>query len=153
MGRYRQLAGQLHRPPAARRRRRLYLDRARSAQHARRIRTEPRLLDDALALRGWSAGYSLQFEIGPLSEASIGNVGRDPKTTGWVDYVVTPGGGLAILLAEDALDHFFIKWVEERSTNRVARASIRMLFNPARTFANLAMNRPPWSRDGRSLSW
>jgi len=25
---------------------------------------------------------------------------------------------------EDALDHFFIKWVEERSTNRVARASI-----------------------------
>jgi len=101
----------------------------------------------------WSAGYSLQFEIGPLSEASIGNVGRDPKTTGWVDYVVTPGGGLAILLAEDALDHFFIKWVEERSTNRVARASIRMLFNPARTFANLAMNRAPWSRDGRSLSW
>jgi hypothetical protein len=34
--------------------------------------------------------YSLQFEFGPLSEASIGNVGRHPATRGWVDHVVTP---------------------------------------------------------------
>lgn len=30
----------------------------------------------------WAAVYSLQFEIGPLSEASIGNVGLRPETTG-----------------------------------------------------------------------
>src|SRR4051812_44339446 len=54
----------------------------------------------------WSAAYSLQFEVGPLSEASIGNVGLDPTTTGWVDYVVTPVGGFGILVAEDALDRF-----------------------------------------------
>ena len=29
----------------------------------------------------WAAGYSLQFEFGPLSEASIGNVGLNPETT------------------------------------------------------------------------
>ena len=38
----------------------------------------------------WSAVYSLQFEFGPLSEASIGNVGLRDETTGWVDHVVTP---------------------------------------------------------------
>ena len=38
----------------------------------------------------WAAVYSLQFEFGPLSEASIGNVGMRPGTTGWVDHVVTP---------------------------------------------------------------
>jgi hypothetical protein len=30
----------------------------------------------------WSALYSLQFEFGPLSEASIGNAGYDPR--GWI---------------------------------------------------------------------
>jgi hypothetical protein len=37
----------------------------------------------------WTAAYSVHFEVGPLSEASIGNVGLDPSTTGWLDYVVT----------------------------------------------------------------
>jgi hypothetical protein len=50
----------------------------------------------------WAAGYSLQFEIGPLSEASIGNVGMRPQTTGWVDYVVTPLGAFGLIAAEDA---------------------------------------------------
>jgi hypothetical protein len=31
----------------------------------------------------WVSLYSLQFESGPLSEASIGNVGMNPETTGW----------------------------------------------------------------------
>jgi hypothetical protein len=101
----------------------------------------------------WIAGYSLQFEIGPLSEASIGNVGKRPETTAWVDYVVTPVGGFGILVAEDALDRYFIKWVEARTTNRVWRASLRMLFNPARTMANVSANRVPWHRDTRRLAW
>lgn len=101
----------------------------------------------------WSAGYGLQFEIGPLSEASIGNVGMTADTTGWVDYVVTPGGAFAILVAEDALDRFFVKWAEARIDNRVARASLRLLFNPARTFANLSMSKAPWYRDTRTLGW
>jgi hypothetical protein len=100
-----------------------------------------------------SALYSIQFEIGPLSEASIGNVGMHPNTIGWVDYVVTPVGGMAMLVAEDALDLFFVRWVEQHTTNRVWRACVRMIFGPARLMANLALGRAPWSRDARPLDW
>jgi hypothetical protein len=107
------------------------------------------------ASRGWGAafiaGYSLQFELGPLSEASIGNVGLHPEATGWVDHVVTPVGGFALLVAEDALDRFFVEWVERRTGNAVARAALRMLFGPARTMANLAESRAPWARTTRPL--
>jgi len=107
------------------------------------------------ASRGWGAafiaGYSLQFEFGPLSEASIGNVGMRPESTGWVDHVVTPAGGFALLVAEDALDRFFVEWVERRTGNVVFRAALRMLFNPSRTFANIAESRAPWARADRPL--
>jgi hypothetical protein len=43
----------------------------------------------------FAAVYSFQFEVGPFSKASIGNVGLHQETTGWVDYVVTPTGALA----------------------------------------------------------
>src|SRR5215204_1206710 len=66
----------------------------------------------------WAAVYSLQFELGPLSEASIGNVGMRAETTGWVDHVVTPVGAFGWILAEDALDRFLVKWVEARTRNQ-----------------------------------
>ena len=100
----------------------------------------------------WSTGYSLQFEFGPLSEASIGNVGLRPNTTGWVDHVVTPIGALGFIVAEDALDRYFIRWFESKTNNRVWRASIRMLVNPSRTLSNTAQGRTPWFRTTRSLS-
>jgi hypothetical protein len=99
----------------------------------------------------YTAVYSLQFEFGPLSEASIGNVGLRRETTGWVDHVVTPVGGLALIVAEDVLDRYFVEWFERRVGNRVARASVRMLFNPSRTFANIAQTRAPWQRANRPL--
>ncbi|HTM02316.1 MAG TPA: hypothetical protein VL173_02345 [Vicinamibacterales bacterium] len=101
----------------------------------------------------WAAVYSAQFEFGPLSEASIGNVGLDLRTTGWVDHVTTPVGAFGLIVAEDALDRFFVKWAERHTTNRVWRASLRMLFNPARTMANLTSGKKPWNRQGRSLDW
>lgn len=101
----------------------------------------------------FSAVYSLQFEIGPLSEASIGNVGMRPETTGWVDHATTPAGAFALLVAEDALDRYFVEWVERRTGSRIARATLRMLFNPSRTFANLAQGRAPWNRAGRPIGW
>ena len=60
----------------------------------------------------WAAVYSVQFEFGPFSEASIGNVGLRPNTTGWVDHVVTPAGALGIMVAEDALDRYLIVRIE-----------------------------------------
>lgn len=100
----------------------------------------------------WSAIYSVQFEVGPFSEASIGNVGLRPDTIGWVDYVVTPVGGLGLVVAEDALDRFFLEWFERHVRNRPARAILRMLFNPSRAMANVAAYRLPWHRETRPLT-
>jgi len=106
----------------------------------------------ALAL-AWAAGYSLQFELGPLSEASIGNVGLQAETAGWVDHVVTPVGAFGLIIAEDALDRYFVRWVEQRTRNRVFRAILRLAFNPGRTMSNTATGRVPWHRAGRPLGW
>lgn len=101
----------------------------------------------------FTTAYSFQFEIGPLSEASIGNVGLRSETVGWVDFVVTPGAGFGLIVAEDALDRYFLEWIEKRMHNRFARASLRMVFNPSRMLANLAQNRAPWHRAERPLGW
>jgi hypothetical protein len=101
----------------------------------------------------WAAGYSLQFEIGPLSEASIGNVGLRPETTGWVDHIVTPVGAFGLIVAEDAVDRFVVKWAESHTHNRFLRASLRLIFNPGRTLSNAASGKAPWRRDDRPLGW
>ena len=126
------------------------------------IHNDPKSRREAFGLsqRYWStrwrpvafaALYSLQFEIGPLSEASIGNVGMNPRTTGWVDYVVTPVGAMGILVAEDALDRYFVRWVEERVYNQFIRGSLRILCGPSQMMSNIAMGRLPWHRDTRSI--
>ncbi|BCS35015.2 hypothetical protein TBR22_A42410 [Luteitalea sp. TBR-22] len=99
----------------------------------------------------WSAAYSTQFEIGPYSEASIGNVGLDPKTTGWTDYVATPLGGFAMIIAEDAIDQHFLVWLERRTRQKPLRAIVRSFATPNRSMANLASGRWPWHREGRPL--
>ena len=101
----------------------------------------------------FSAVYSLQFEVGLLSEASIGNVGMRPETTGWVDHVVTPAGAFGLMVAEDMLDHYLVEWVERRTSNRVLRATLRIALNPSRAMSNMAQSRMPWSRPGRPLNW
>ena len=101
----------------------------------------------------FAAAYSLQFEIGPISEASIGNVGLRPETTGWVDYVVTPTGAFGLVIAEDALDKFLVEWAERHTKNRVWRASLRLIFNPTRAMSNTAAGHLPWYRPDRVLAW
>jgi hypothetical protein len=101
----------------------------------------------------WSASYSLQFEVGPFSEASIGNVGLRRETTGWVDHVVTPLGAFGLIVAEDALDRYLVKWAEQRIKNRILRIVIRFAANPGRALANTASGRFPWHRDGRPVDW
>jgi hypothetical protein len=99
----------------------------------------------------WAAGYSLQFEFGPFSEASIGNVGLRHGTTGWVDHVVTPAGALAFMVAEDALDRYLLVRIESWTGNRFLRAAARVALNPSRALSNGAQGRVPWSRPVRSL--
>ena len=99
----------------------------------------------------WALSYSIQFEIGPLSEASIGNVGMRPETTGWVDHVVTPIGAFGFMIAEDAVDHYFVKWAEEHVPNPLFRVMIRLAANPSRTLSNTASGKYPWHRPDRPL--
>lgn len=100
---------------------------------------------------GWATAYSLQFEFGPYSEASIGNVGLRPNTTGWVDHVVTPAGAVGVLWLEDVADRTIVAALERRTGKAPLRAIYRMAFNPARTLANVAQGRWPWERSGRPL--
>ena len=104
----------------------------------------------------WSAAWSTQFEIGPISEASIGNVGFPRKdgsrSTGYVDYVITPTVGTGVLVGEDAIDKYFLKgWIEKKAHGKLTtRVKVfRSLFTPTTSFANLLRGKYPWKRDDR----
>lgn len=66
---------------------------------------------------------------------------------------LTPVGAFGLIVAEDALDRFLVKWIEKRAGNRVFRALLRLALNPGRTLSNSSTGRVPWHRDGRPLSW
>jgi hypothetical protein len=105
---------------------------------------------------GWTTIVSTQFEIGLISEATIGNVGLKPSEKsnhpmGYVDFVVTPIIGTAWLVAEDLIDQYFTKRIEGRIKNKWWRAVIRSLTNPTRSFANIHRGKGMWRRDDRPL--
>lgn len=99
-----------------------------------------------LKAMAWSAAWSTQFEIGPISQASIGNVGLKGKQT-WGDIVVTPTVGTALLVSEDAVDRFVMRRIERSTDNFYVRIFARMLLSPTRTIANLFRFKEPWYRD------
>jgi hypothetical protein len=102
-----------------------------------------------LKATGWAAIYSTQFELGPYSEASIGNVGLRPGTMGYVDLVVTPIGGLGWVVGEDAVDRFVVQPMERKWNNRGLTRFLRVALSPTRSFANVLRFEKPWKRDGR----
>jgi hypothetical protein len=104
-----------------------------------------------LKAMAWSAAYSTQFELGPYSEATIGNVGRTPGTMGYVDLVMTPTGGFGMMVAEDAFDHFVVSRLERR-VNPPTMRFLRMVFSPNRTLANVLRFKKPWRRDNRDYT-
>lgn len=97
----------------------------------------------------WSWAYSTQFEIGPLSEASIGKIQSRYPQQGFVDHVATPTIGLAWMVAEDVLDRYVVRPFEDRFENNWARMMMRSWLNPTRSFANMMRWKEPWHRDSR----
>lgn len=93
--------------------------------------------------------FELQFEIGPLSEASIGHIQSNGET-GIVDWVVTPLVGTGWMIGEDAIDKYIIKRLEGGHPSRLKVALVRSLLNPSRSFANLMRWKQPWYRDDRT---
>ncbi len=109
-----------------------------------------------LRATAYSAAYSAQWKIGPLSEASIGNTGinyyiraRDgvwTNETGMQDWFITPIGGLAWNVGEDAIDRFILSHVRHARRNKwVLLAS--SLTTPGKSAANIARVRAPYYRD------
>jgi len=95
--------------------------------------------------------YSIQMEIGPFSEASIGNIQATYPQWGFVDHVVTPAIGMGWMIGEDVVDRYLLGYLERKVKNPYARALIRGTANPSRSFANLMAFHLPWYRT-RDLS-
>lgn len=100
---------------------------------------------------GWAAFHSAQFELGPVSDASIGNVGKRKGTMVFVDLVMAPVAGLGWMIGEDALDHFVVERLERPMASIPLRRFYRVVFNPTRGFATLMRRKVPWHRDTRPL--
>lgn len=93
--------------------------------------------------------FSAQFEMGPISEASIGNIQRYCCQYGFVDYVITPNGGMAWMVGEDILDKYVVRRIEDSTPNLGLRIAARIALNPAESFANLMNLEYPWHRENR----
>ncbi len=107
-----------------------------------------------LKATAWSFAYSTQFELGLISEASLGNIGIRPygnrkHPMAYVDIVVTPIAGTGWMVGEDLLDKHLIQRFEAYMPNRATFALFRSFLNPTRSFANILRGKKPWHRDNR----
>ena len=84
---------------------------------------------------------TILFEIGPISESSIGNIRQ-----GWVDFLITPTLGIAWSIGEDALRHSVLDPMYLRG-NRDWANFLSIILNPSRSFANVLAFRKPWNRE------
>lgn len=104
----------------------------------------------------WASVYAAQWELGPFSETSIGNLGSftyyQPAVkhlsngTGLTDMVTTPVVGTALTIGEDLIDKYALQRMLARTGNPFLRTGLSVL-NPTRSFANLLRFKPPWYRD------
>jgi len=98
---------------------------------------------------GFAWAYSTQFEIGPLSEASIGKIQKFYPQQGFVDHIATPVLGAVWMMGEDAMDRYVIRHFEDHVHSPYLRALVRSGLNPTRTFANVLRFDMPWRRYSR----
>jgi hypothetical protein len=103
---------------------------------------------------GYATAFSLQFEVGLISEATIGNAmpnqySRHPFS--YIDLVVTPTVGTAWLVGEDILERYVVRNIERWTENRTLRIFSRTFLTPTRGMANLMRLKWPWYREDRTL--
>ena len=99
---------------------------------------------DRLKVMAWSAAWSTNWELGPISQSSIGNVGLYGHQ-GWVDLVITPTVGTAWMITEEAIDRYIIRHHDDKSLT--SRILLRTFLNPTRSVANVFRFKVPWHRD------
>jgi hypothetical protein len=96
----------------------------------------------------YSALRHTQWKIGPVSEASIGNVMLH-ASPGFITLADTPTLGTVEMIGEDAADRYLIMGLENRTANGYLIALARTFLNPGRSFANVMAFRLPWHRENR----
>ena len=96
----------------------------------------------------WAAVWHTQWKIGPVSEASIGNVMLH-ASPGFITLVDTPTLGVIDMIAEDAADRYLIMGLENRTSNRLVIVLARSFLSPGRSFANMMAFHVPWQREAR----
>ena len=118
-----------------------------------RISLNKRYLGHMGKTTAFSFVTSLAWEIGPYSEASIGNVGLhntpESQQMTWGDIVITPVLGVwGAMVIEDLFERYVIRKVEARTSNRWIKALFRIPLTPTRSVANLmAFRRPDYRPD------
>jgi hypothetical protein len=101
----------------------------------------------------FSTVYSVQFEIGPISECSLGNLGQKFGPESWqqrgrqsyVDQVITPIVGTAWSIGEDYLDVKLVRPLLAR--HRYLGKVLCVFLNPTRSTANAFAFHLPWHRE------
>lgn len=92
---------------------------------------------------------STEFELGPISEASIGNTSLYFPQQGLADHAITPSVGFVWMIAEDAVDKYLVERFEQHSDKRWVKMLMRSGLNPSRSMANALRLQVPWHRDTR----
>jgi hypothetical protein len=101
-----------------------------------------------LRAMAFAAIASTQWTLGPLSEASLGNV-QLHSSPGFIDLVQTPALGVMEMMGEDLIDRYAIIPLENHTSNPWLILAARSLGNPARSFATLMSLRFGWNRETR----
>jgi hypothetical protein len=96
----------------------------------------------------YAAVWHTQWKIGPISEASIGNVMLH-ASPGFITLTNTPTLGTVAMFGEDACDRYLLMGLENRTANRAIIILARSFLNPGRTMANMMAFKLPWHRETR----
>jgi Lipid A 3-O-deacylase (PagL) len=111
-----------------------------------------------LRAMGFSAVYSTEWKLGPIGESGVGHQGdhlsdedgRIRNETGFVSLVTTPVGGTVWTVAEDVMDKYVVRHLENFNRNPFMLMGYSFL-TPGHTTGNLLRFRPPWYRDSRTV--
>jgi hypothetical protein len=97
----------------------------------------------------FSFAFSEQFELGLLSEATIGNTQSYYPQQGLVDQVITPTVGMLWMIGEDSIDKYIVQRFEAKTDKPWVKMMLRAGLNPSRSMANAMRLEVPWQRDTR----
>ena len=109
-----------------------------------------------LKAMAYSAVYSAQWKVGPVSEASIGNsgwatyyvphLGRTTNETGFQDFVITPVYGFGWNVGEDAIDRYIMPAIHRHVKNRFYLFALFWM-TPCKSAANVLRWKATYYRD------